>query len=264
MKEDPSLEQPLKEWIDFFSDPASSLFTLGKGNLSESAYSESLYLALWLEFFLVAGEEQVKKKWALLPLEEQTGLGIELLKCFLFQPLYIRLSKEEKSSAIKSPLKLESQGKLFRVEHGSGTNRKIEFLYPLDHYRFWPDLFRVFPEDFFSSEKILKALEPGIIMASSSRLGKIRQRAETLGSFFLKSTGTKIPSSPLPEEQSNIDKNGLFADDSPDQTEGIVHSFEMIAPVQFPPMTEENKPSPSSPKREKKKRRSSKDQMELF
>jgi hypothetical protein len=162
MREDPSQEQSLKEWTDLFSDPASSLSTLGKGNLSEPTFFASLYLALLSELFLVAGGEAVKEKWASLPLEVQTELGIELLKNYLFQPLYIRLSREKKSSPIKSPLSLESQGKLFRVEHGAGPNRKIELLYPLNHRRFWPDLFRLFQEDFFSSAKVFKALEPGI------------------------------------------------------------------------------------------------------
>ena len=162
MKEDPSQEQSLKEWTDLFSDPASSLSALGKGNLSEPAFSASLYLALLSDLFLVAGEEPVKEKWASLPLDVRTDLGIELLKGYLFQPLYIRLSKEEKASAIKAPLKLESQGKFFRVEHGAGPNRKIELLYPLNHLEFWPDLFGLFQEDFFSSEKVFKALEPGI------------------------------------------------------------------------------------------------------
>ena len=259
MKEDPSQEQSLKEWIDLFSDPATSLSTLEKGNLSESAYSASLYLALWLEFFLVAREKPVKEKWASLPQGEQTDLGIELLKCYLFQPLYIRLSKEERSSAIKAPLTMEAQGKLFRVEHGTGTNRKIELLYPLDHLRFWPDLFRLFQEDFFSSKKVFKTLEPGIILASSSRLEKSKRRAETLGSFFWKGKSEKIFTDLFPGDQSKT-KNAL--EDTPGQAHGDVHPPKMIEPCQPEPAVSDLPPSPLLPP--KRKNKPSKDQMELF
>ena len=260
MKEDPSQEQSLKEWADLFSDPASSLSALGKGNLSAPAFSASLYLALLSDLFLVAGEEPVKEKWASLPLEVQTDLGIELLKGYLFQPLYIRLSLEEKVSAIKAPLKLESQGKFFRVEHGTGPNRKIELLYPLNHLEFWPDLFGLFQEDFFSSEKVLKALEPGILLASSSRLEKIRRRAETLGSLFLKGK-PKASSTDLPRDQSETIN---APEDSPGQAQEDVHPPEKIKPDLSASANSDLPPSPLLPPKRKKKKKSSNEQMELF
>jgi hypothetical protein len=261
MNADPSHEQFLKDWTDLFSDPASSLSHLGKGNLSESRNSVSLHLALWLEFFLIAGEESVKEKLALLPLEEQTALGIELLKCYLFQPLYIRLSKEEKSPAIKSPLLMESRGKFFQIEHGTGKNRGMELLYPLDHRRFWPELFGIFQEDFFSSETVFKALEPGIILTSSSRLRKIRQRAETLGSFFLKGKSNIISAPIVPGDQSKT-KNAL--EDNPEQTNGELHPNKKIETTHPAPVVSDLPPSPFLPPKRKKKKKSSQDQMELF
>jgi len=261
MNEDRSQGKSLKEWADLFSDPASSLSALGKGNHSESTYSAPLHLALWLEFFLIAGEEPVKEKWALLPLEEQIDLGIELLKCYLFQPLYIRLVKEERSSALKAPLIMVTQGKFFQIEHGIETNRKIELLYPLDHRRFWPDLFRLFQKVFFSSEKVLKALEPGISLTSSSGLRKIRQRAETLGSFFLKGKGKEISTDLLPGDQSKT-KNAR--EDTPGQAHEEIHPPKEIETKLPAPAVSDLPPSPLSPPKRKKKKKSSQDQMELF
>jgi hypothetical protein len=261
MTEDRSQEQSLSEFIRLFSDPASSLSSSGKGGLGEPGLSAPLHLALWLEFFLIAGQEPVKEKWALLPLEEQTALGIELLKCYLFQPLYIRLPKEEKSFAVKSPLILESRGKFFQVEHGTGKNRGMELLYPLDHRRFWPELFGIFQEDFFSSEKVFKALEPGIILTSSSRLGKIKRRAETLGSFFLKGKNKEI-STDLQQGDQSKTKNAM--EDTPEQTHGEVHPPKKIEPDQSGPAVSDLPPSPPLPPKRKKKKKSSQDQMELF
>ena len=259
MNEDRSQGKSLKEWADLFSDPGSSLSTLGKGNLFERPYSVPLHLALWLEFFLIAGGEPVKGKWSLLPLEEQTDLGIELLKCYLFQPLYVWLSEAEKSTAIKSPLRLESQGKFFQVEHGTGTNRKIELLYPLDHRRFWPNLFRLFQEDFFSSEKVFKALEPGISLTSSSRLIKIRQRAETLSSFFVKGKNKETSTHLPPKDQS---KAKITLEDTPGQTHEEIHPSKEIEPKIPAPAFSDLPPSPLLPS--KKKKKTSQEQMELF
>jgi hypothetical protein len=261
MKEVPSHEKSLKEWTDLFSDPASSLSTLAKGNLVEPGLSTPLHLALWLEFFLIAEEELVKQKWGSLPLEVQTDLGLELLKGYLFQPLYIRLSKEEKSSAIKSPLSLESRGKFFQIEHGSGINRKIELLYPLDHRRFWPELFKLFPEDFFSFEKVLKALEPGIFLTSSSRLRKIRQRAETLDSFFLKGKNKAIPPDLLPGDPSKAKK---VMEATPRQAHGEVHPPKKMKPTQPASAVSDLPPSPLPPPKRKKKKKSSPEQLKLF
>ncbi len=262
MKEDPSLEQSFNEWSGLFSDPASSLTAFwGKGGLSKSAYPASFYLALWLELFLVAGDNQAKEKWVSLSFEEQTDLGIRLLKCYLFHPLYIRLSKEEEISAIKAPLRLESQGKLFRVEHGTGTTRKLALLYPLDHLEFWPDLFKVFPEDFFTSEKILKALEPGIILVSSSRREKARRRAETLAALFSTGKQEEIPEGLPFGDQS---KQPPVREDAPVQAEQEVAAPEKPESEQPTPLVSDLPPSPGSPPGRKKKKKTAMDQMDLF
>jgi hypothetical protein len=261
MNKTPSQEQSFTEFIHLFSDPASALSSSGKGGLVESGLSTPLHLALWLEYFLVAGDKLVKEKWALLPLAEQTALGLELLKCYLFQPLYIRLSKEEKSVVVKSPLILESRGKFFQVEHGTGKNRGMELLYPLDHRRFWPELFGIFQEDFFSSETVFKALKPGIILTSSSRLRKIRQRAETLGSFFLKGKNKEI-STDLQQGDQSKTKNAM--EDTPEQTNGEVHPPKKIETTHPAPAVSGLPPSPFLPPKRKKKKKSSQDQMELF
>jgi hypothetical protein len=260
MKEDPFQDQSLKAWTELFSDPALSLSTfLEKGNPSPSVYSTSISLALWLEFFLVAGQRSVKEKWALLSFEEQIDLGIALSRFYLFQPLYIRLSREEKPSVIKAPLKLEGQWKLFRVEYGTGKDQKTEFLYPLDHFHFWPDLFGLLEESFFSSEKVFKALEPGIILASSSRLEKIRHRAEILGSLFLSGKRKEILPDLSPEDPST--KNNL-PQDTPGQANGDIPTPRGTEPSQPAPVSDLLSP-PGSPKR-KKKKKTLMDQMELF
>jgi hypothetical protein len=261
MKEDPSQDRSLKEWIELFSDPALSLSTIwGKGDPVPSVYSRSVYLALWLEFFLVAGQKSVIEKWALLSFEEQIDLGIELSKCYLFQPLYLRLSRKEKTSVIKKPLKLESRGKLFRVEYGTGEDQKIEFLYPLDHTPFWPDMFGLLEDHFFSSEKTYEALKPWIILSSFSRLEKIRHRAETLSSYFIKVKRKEILEDLPPEDPS---KTNSVLEDYPGQVQGDILPPEVPEPnLPAPPVSEP--PSPLLPIRRKKKKKSSMDQMELF
>jgi hypothetical protein len=262
MKGDLSLEQSLKEWSGLFSDPAASLTAYwGNGDLSISAYPASFYLALWLELFLVAGENQAKEKWTSRSIEEQIDLGIGLLKCYLFHPLYIRLSLEEKISVIKAPLRLECQGKLFRVEYETGTGRKLELLYPLDHLEFWPDLFKVFPEDFFASEKILKALEPGIILVSSSRLEKTRRRAETLAALFSIGKDKEIPEA-LPFGDRS--KQSPVREDTPEQADQEVTAPDKPESEQPAPLVSELPPSPGLTPKRKKKKKTSLDQMELF
>ena len=88
-------------------------------------------------------------------------------------------------------------------------------------------MFRLFQEDFFSSEKVFKALEPGILLASSSRLEKIRRRAETLSSLFLKGKHQEISTDLLPKDQSET-KNAQ--EDTPGQAQEDVHPPEKIEP----------------------------------
>ncbi|MBI5602968.1 MAG: hypothetical protein HY879_06400 [Deltaproteobacteria bacterium] len=183
-------EQSFSNPVDFFSDPVQSLTE--KGDLFEKGCPPPLWLALWLESFLMAGGGWLKKEWPRLSPEAQRVLGIEILKCYLYQPLFLRLSSEGRPATPGSKFILKRQGQLLQVEIGSGPARKIQFCYPLAHSRLWMDLLTVFEEELFSFREIFKNLEPGLRMASSSRLEAIRQRAETLHSFFLKWQGPSV------------------------------------------------------------------------
>jgi hypothetical protein len=106
-------EKHTEEWSPLLGEghPSDADFFspfMGNESLFETGYPASLRLALWLDFFLMAGEEGFKKKWPLLPTEEQKTLGIELLKCYLVQPLFLRLSQEERPSGAQGP-----RGRLF-------------------------------------------------------------------------------------------------------------------------------------------------------
>ncbi len=262
MKENPPEKQSPEKWNDLFADPGASLDLLReKGIRSESTYPASLFIALWLDFFLVTGGEEVKAKWAALPPEEQSGLGVELLKCYLSQPLYIRLSEGKKLPGLKAPLELKSQGKFFLVEYGNEPDRQLEWLYPLDHQRFWPALFRVFKENFFTSEDIQKALEAEMIRVSSSRLEKIRRRADDLIALFSKGDINEIPEAPTPKDQPEWPP---VRKDTPETVSEDVLSPEKLEPETPPPAVPDLSPSPASEPKRKKKKKTSMDQLELF
>ncbi len=73
----------------------------------------------------------MKEKWASLPLEVQTDLGIELLKGYLFQPLYIRLSKEEKVISHKSALETGKPGEILSSRAWDRNKPENRIIIPL-------------------------------------------------------------------------------------------------------------------------------------
>lgn len=256
-------EQSFSDLIDLFSDPAQSLTE--KGDLFEKGCPAPLGLALWLESFLMAGEKPLKKEWTRLSSEAQRILGVELLKCYLFQPLFIRLSGEGRSGTTTPPTILGKQGKLLQIHYGGGPARKIRLFYPLAHSRLWPGVMTVSEEELFSSEKMFKQLEPGLRMAASSRSEKIRQRAETLRAFFLKWQGGSVSRSLKPEENTATSKRKPFNDvEIHAQEPGDANLDNDIVPTQ--PMTSDPDSVPALPPRPKKKRKgkSASDQMKLF
>jgi hypothetical protein len=92
-------------------------------------------------------------------------------------------------------------------------------------------------------------------LTSASRLEKIRRRAETLGSFFLKGKNKQISTNLQQGDQSKTKK-------ALEGTPGQAHKE--IEPPQPSPSVSDLPPSPLSPPKRKKKKKSSQDQMELF
>jgi hypothetical protein len=266
MGEKTSSEKFSKEWIDLFSDPDQ--FLTGKRILLQKECPLPLRLALWLEYFLTAGAGSLKEIWGRLSLEEQKVLGIEILKCYLFQPLFIRLSPEEKSIKPPSPLLLKKQGKILTVERGSepdGPDGKVWFYYPLVHHRLWPGLLTLFQGGTFSFEEVAKGLGPDLMVASSSHLETIRQRAETLRSFFRKCPDGDVPFQVMPDRQRQIEKSGAFiAEDVPAQVQEDVRFSEGEKSARPPtPGPDLSSVQPAAPKKRKKKKPAP-DQMDLF
>jgi hypothetical protein len=255
----------LSEWADLFSDSAFDQSLLEEEFLFERRYPTTLRLALWLDYFLMAGQDRLKEKWALLSLEEQHTLGIELLKCYLSQPLFLRLSQGKKLTT-KKPWRIsEKPGRLLQVEVKSGTSPEIRFFYPLAHHRLWPGILTVFKEEFFSSKEVFKHLYPELTIASSSRLETIRRRAETLGSFFLKGQGAGVITSVMAEEQANLEKSTSFTiEDVPAQTPGGFPSASAGEPTQAAPKGADLLAVPPTSPPKKKKRKLSTDQLKLF
>ncbi len=256
-------EQSFSNLVDLFSDPVHTLTE--KGGLLEKGCPPTLWLALWLESFLMAGGKPLKKEWPRLSSETQKILGMELLKCYLYQPLFLRLSSEGRLSTPGSKFISKRQGQLLQVEIGSGPARGIQFCYSPAHSRFWPDLLTVFEEELFSSREIFKNLEPGLRMALSSRLETIRQRAETLHSFFLKWQGPSVFRSLKPEETTDPEKgDSLSIEDSPDQEPEDGHFDNNMNPTE-PTTFDPDIIPPSSPAPKKKgKGKSAPDQMKMF
>lgn len=247
MNEDQLPGKPLSEWANFFSEPGFDQTLLEQRFLFQPGYAPPLRLALWLDYFLIAGEAPLKKKWGQLSLEDQNALGIELLKCYLFQPLFLRLSPGGKS-ALKNP------GGLL------GKSGKLLF-YPLAHDRLWPGLLTVLKEELFSSEEVFKGLQPGLMMTSSSRLEAIRRRAETLGSFFLTGQRTGLAAT----EPANPGKSALQPiEDDPTQVPLVVNSESTLEPTQPLPADPDIFPASSASPKKKKKSKPATDQLKLF
>jgi hypothetical protein len=236
-------------------------------SLFESGYPASWRLALWLDFFLRAGEEAFKEKWTSLSSEEQKTLGIELLKCYLVQPLFLRFFAADKPPTAKGPFILKKDGKLLQVTYDTGKGESVLLLYPLVHHRLWPGLLSVFKEVFPYSHTLLKHLEPELRMAAASRLEEIRQRAETLRAYDSKEAVEDVLHSHDSGQELEVIKETVFslekvepsdldqADISPSTVMDAVPSAPEIPDIGFEPQR--------APKKRKKKK-SAEDQMKLF
>lgn len=263
MGEKPSSEQFPDKWIDLFSDPDQ--FLTGKGILLEEESPPPLRLALWLEYFLTAGARSFEEIWGRLSMEEQKVLGIEILKCYLFQPLFIRISPEEKSIKLPSPILLKKKGKILAVERGSEPDGEVWFYYPLVHHRLWPGLLTLFQGGVFSSEEVIKGLEPELTITASSHLETIRQRTGTLRSFFRKGPDGEAPFSMMPDRQNQTGKKGAFlVENVPVQVQEDVR-FSEVEESARPPASEPDifPVQPVKPQKRKKKKPKP-DQMDLF
>ena len=264
MGEKVSSEQFPDDWIAFFSDPDQ--FLTKKGILLEKEYPSPLRLALWLEYFLTTGMGSLKKTWGRLSMEEQNVLGVKILKCYLFQPLFIRMSPEGKSLKPTPPLLLKKQGKILTVERGTksdGPDGEVWFYYPLVHHRLWPGLLTLFQGEILSFEEVFKGLEPELTIAASSQLETIRHRAETLRSLF-----RKVPStapSLIPEGQMGTEEaKTLMVEDAPARVPETANLTEGRKTGQAPsPGPDSSLDQPAPPKKKKKKKPAS-DQMKLF
>jgi hypothetical protein len=264
MGEKASSEQSPIEWIAFFSDPDQ--FLTRKGILLEKEYPPPLRLALWLEYFLTAGVKPLKGLWARLPMEEQKVLGMGILKCYLFQPLFIRLSPEGKSLKPTPPLLLKKQGKILTVERGTepdGPDGEVWFYYPLVHNRLWPGLLTLFQGEILSFEEVFKSLESELTIAASSQLETIRQRGETLASLFRDKPGA-APSL-IPEGQMGTEKTTtLMVDDAPAQVPGTANLTEGGRTGLAPSPGPDSFLDQPAPPKKKKKKKPAPDQMKLF
>jgi hypothetical protein len=192
----------LIEVIRLFSDPEAFRSLTETGVLLDQGYPAPWRLALWLEYFLRAGRERFWEKWTRLSPEGQNDLGVEILKCYLFQPLFVPLSTGESLSPARSLPGLKKKGQLLQADLESTEGRSERLFYPLAHHRLWPGLWDFIKEEFPPSPKVFKRLIPDLTLASSSRLEKVRQRAESLISFF--STGQEAVAGPglVPEEKA--------------------------------------------------------------
>lgn len=251
------------EWLPLFSDRAGSPSLMEKERFFHPGYSIGVRVALWLEYFLTAGLGPLKEIWARLSLEEQKTLGIEILKCYLSQPVFIRLFPEKKPIEPTSSLLLGRQGKVLTVKRGTETDGEVWFYYPLAHHRLWPGLLTLFQGGSFPFEEVVKDLGPELAIAASSRLIKIRQRAETLGSFFREKPG--VAPSLIPERQGESEKTKtLMVEDAPAQVPGTADFSEGLEPDQdLTPGPGLSSVQPAPPKKKKKKKPSA-DQMKLF
>ena len=98
---------------------------------------------------------------------------------------------------------------------------EVWFYYPLVHHRLWPGLLTLLQGGIFSSEEVIKGLEPELTIAASSHLEPIRQRVETLSSLFRDRQEGDVPFPVMPDRQRPTEKSGVFiAEDVPAPSSG--------------------------------------------
>jgi hypothetical protein len=227
-----------------------------KADLFDPGSPIALKSALWLDYFLNEGALAFKEKWGLLPPEEKNLLGMEILKCYLRQPLFLRLSREGKGGIAGTSLVSEKKGKLWQVTFASGKKKILRMYYPLPHHRLWPDLLEILAKDFFPSSSTSHSLERELALASGSRLAHLRQRTETLRIFFPETASQEPPPQPLEKEMAESDLNqgsAAFAPLSQMETD-------LPPPASVIPKDKDKRSGPGK----KKKRKSADDQMKLF
>jgi hypothetical protein len=258
-------EKPLSQWGHLLFDTPGDQSLSPEELLCRPKHPLPLRLAFWLDFFLTAGQERLREKWMLLSEEDQQALGLEILKCYLTQPLFIRLFPGEKSITRNPSFISGRSEKLLQVEVDSGTTPERRFFYPLAHRRLWPALLSVLKEELFTSLVIYKGLQPALVLASSSRLAAIRERAETLVSFF--STKQVLDLSP-----EAVTKEKIFSEEEgtpsipaiPEETRKVILSSEVEEPDQSIPEKADVAPPPSASSPKKKKKKTINHQLELF
>jgi hypothetical protein len=255
MEEKSLTEIPLRQG-DSRSSKEFIFALMEKADLFDPGCPTSLKSALWLDYFLNEGALTFKEKWGLLPPEEKNLLGMEILKCYLHQPLFLRLSRDGRGEISGTPLVSEKKGGLLQVTFASGNQKILQRYYPLHHNRLWPDLLEILAKVFFPSSATSHSLERELALVSGSRLAHLRQRAETLRLFF-PGTATREPlPQPLEKEMAESDLNqGLAA-------------FAPLAQMETDPpppasVIPEDRDKRSGPGK-KKKRKSADDQMKLF
>ena len=256
-------DKSLSDLVHFFSEATHDRAMAGEALLFDRSFPLPWRLALWLDYFLMAGGERIKEKWSELPLEEQLDLGLEVLKCYLAQPLFIRLSPERREAMKNQPLVSEKEGRLLRVIFPSESTAPPYALYPLAHERLWPGLLDVLMDKLFPSEELSKSLQPALVMAASSRLETIRKRAEVLSSFFFKGKAESLSSGSQPGQQMNPEEHAL-----PPMAQIPAQAAEML-PMAIPeesdlPIPKDAEQPSSAASSRKKKKKTSGDQLKLF
>jgi hypothetical protein len=250
---------------DSQSSDKESIFTLmEKADLFDPCCPLSLKSALWLDFFLNNGPEAFKEKWLLLPSEEKNHLGIIFLKCYLHQPLFIALSREEKGNRSWGPTTYEKKKGLLQVSFESGGEKALRIYYPLPHHRLWPDLLQVLSENFIPSPRTQQSLERELFLASASRLAHLRLRAETLQAFL---SGSALQENPPP---SSITPVPLINEPAENNIQDQKPAIKFLALNVEPALASgdaaisEKSVKPSHPVKKKKKAKPADDQMKLF
>ena len=117
----------------------------------------------------------------------------------------------------------------------------------------------------FSSEEVIKGLEPELTIAVSSHLEPIRQRVETLSSLFRDRQEGDVPFPVMPDRQRQTKKSGVFiVEDVPAQIQEDVRFSEGEKSIQRPTSGPDSSlVQPAKPQKRKKKKPEA-DQMDLF
>jgi hypothetical protein len=181
-----SQKQFLDKIIRLLSSPGGIPSLRENGLLFEPEVPALWRLILWLEIFLNTKEMPSKEEWGLLSTEEKDLMGIELLKCYLFRPLFLELCLEKKPTR-DIPHFITRQGKILKAEYGDGPNRTVRFFYPLAHRLLWPGMLVFLNAPLFSIKEGVPKIHAVMTVLSSFCLKESKDRAEFLKSLILPS-----------------------------------------------------------------------------